>query len=134
MKLVIKNGKVVGKYSNETNLPEENNGSYDVCYVSDNYTPNYVYETRVEPDTQLERKFISYELNPLVDNDTALKSIRTKREILLSKTDWTVSADAPFTTAEKNAWKAYRQELRDLPDTFANNPADVVWPIPPANK
>jgi hypothetical protein len=42
--------------------------------------------------------------------------------------------DSPLSTAKKEEWAAYRQELRDQPDTLpdATMPEDVVWPEPPA--
>lgn len=56
--------------------------------------------------------------------------IRTKRDIKLSVCDWTVLPDSPLTDAKKLEWITYRQQLRDLPETFTN-PEDVVWPTPP---
>lgn len=55
-------------------------------------------------------------------------SIRNERNTLLAASDWTVLADSPTSTA---AWKAYRQQLRDLPANTAD-PFNVVWPTPPA--
>jgi hypothetical protein len=67
------------------------------------------------------------------DPPTALElwgTVRTKRTQLLHDTDWTVLADAPLTAAQKTAWEAYRQALRDLPAQDVG-PGDVVWPIAP---
>ena len=61
-----------------------------------------------------------------------LRSIRNK---MLLKTDWRINADYPGTDQE--AWKAYRQALRDLP---ANSEpqldengqlTNVTWPEKP---
>jgi hypothetical protein len=57
-------------------------------------------------------------------------TVRTKRTQLLRDTDWTVLADAPLTAAQKTAWEAYRQALRDLPAQDVG-PGDVVWPSAP---
>lgn len=58
--------------------------------------------------------------------------IRGQRSILLQRCDWTQVPDAPLTTEQKNAWAAYRQALRDLPETFAEDgPGNVTWPTPP---
>lgn len=35
--------------------------------------------------------------------------------------------------AQKQAWRSYRQALRDLPQTFSN-PEDVIWPTPPEER
>lgn len=56
--------------------------------------------------------------------------IRGQRTILLQRCDWTQAADAPLTTELKADWAAYRQALRDLPETFAS-PELVTWPTPP---
>lgn len=50
--------------------------------------------------------------------------LRSKRDALLLKSDWTQVADAPVNAA---AWATYRQQLRDLPANTAD-PANVVWP------
>lgn len=55
------------------------------------------------------------------------QSIRTQRNQMLSDSDWTQISDAPV---DKNAWAAYRQELREVPqqDGFPHN---VQWPVMP---
>lgn len=56
--------------------------------------------------------------------------IRGQRAILLQRCDWTQVADADLTAGEKAAWAAYRQALRDLPETYPS-PQAVEWPAPP---
>tara|TARA_R100001377_G_scaffold70602_1_gene46069 strand:+ start:605 stop:886 length:282 start_codon:yes stop_codon:yes gene_type:complete len=50
----------------------------------------------------------------------ALTELRKQRDALLAETDWMSFGDSP---AISDAWKTYRQALRDLP---ANN-TDVSW-------
>lgn len=59
---------------------------------------------------------------------------RARRDVLLTRCDWTQMADAPLEEEQREAWRAYRQLLRDLPDQFPGltDPAAVVWPDPPA--
>ena len=52
--------------------------------------------------------------------------IRGERDALLKSTDWWGVSDRTMSAEET----AYRQSLRDLPQTFAN-PEDVVWPTKP---
>lgn len=52
---------------------------------------------------------------------------RRKRDKLLAETDWTQTLDAPVTQESKIALRAYRQELRDLPEK-EGWPASVAWP------
>ena len=56
------------------------------------------------------------------------RNARQKRDPLLESSDWTVLPDAPV--ADKQAWKDYRQALRDVPqqDGF---PTDIDWPVKP---
>lgn len=53
-----------------------------------------------------------------------LKSLRND---MLARTDWTQVADAPVDHA---AWAAYRQALRDLPAN-TTDPRNPVWPSKP---
>lgn len=53
--------------------------------------------------------------------------IRYRRDIRLSKTDWTQGRDVPAEVYTK--YTAYRQALRDIPQNFTD-PATVVWPNP----
>jgi hypothetical protein len=60
----------------------------------------------------------------------AVAEMRRKRTDLLKACDWTQIADAPLTTEQRDAWAAYRQALRDLPQNHPD-PATVVWPVEP---
>ena len=53
--------------------------------------------------------------------------LRTRRNQLLSASDWTQLPDA---RVPKDAWAEYRQELRDLPET-TQDPTSVEWPAAP---
>ena len=54
--------------------------------------------------------------------------IREKRDQLIRDSDWTM---IPGATVDQAQWSAYRQILRDLPQTYSN-PEDVVWPTVPS--
>ena len=60
----------------------------------------------------------------------AMLALRTKRNILLTESDWTQSPDSPLTDEVKATWATYRGELRDLPAS-TEDPADPTWPTPP---
>jgi len=55
------------------------------------------------------------------------EAIRSKRDALLSQSDWTQVPDAPVDQA---AWAEYRQALRDLPQQ-AGFPTEITWPVKP---
>ncbi|EAZ2875443.1 hypothetical protein B5W74_21990 [Salmonella enterica] len=56
--------------------------------------------------------------------------IRKKRDSLMFETDWTQMPDAPLNDAKKAEFTAYRQALRDIPQTYSD-PDAVVWPEKP---
>ena len=57
-------------------------------------------------------------------------SIRATRDKILRDTDWTMTTGA---TVDQAQWAAYRQNLRDLPQTYKDKtPDDVVWPTQPS--
>ncbi len=62
--------------------------------------------------------------------DENWENVRKKRDYLLKSTDWTVT---PGATVDQAQWSAYRQNLRDLPQTYKDKTADdVVWPVQPS--
>ncbi|MDE1145650.1 MAG: phage tail assembly chaperone [Azospirillaceae bacterium] len=63
----------------------------------------------------------------------ALADLRIQRAVLLSASDVRVLPDrwAAMTDAQRAAWSAYRQALRDLPTT-ATDPTAPAWPVQPA--
>jgi len=67
---------------------------------------------------------------PSVRDARAWDAVRAERDRLLGASDWTQVADAPLSSADKQAWQDYRQTLRDVPQDF-DTPDDVVWPETP---
>ena len=65
-----------------------------------------------------------------------LRLLRIERDRLLQQTDWTQNRDV--TLANDAEWAAYRQALRDLPNTATpeldeyGNLTNVTWPEKPA--
>ena len=56
--------------------------------------------------------------------------IRAKRDGILQSTDWTMTTGS---TVDQAQWAAYRQNLRDIPQTYKDKtPDDVVWPTQPS--
>ena len=57
-------------------------------------------------------------------------SIRATRNQILRDTDWTMTTGA---TVDQAQWAAYRQVIRDIPQTYKDKtPDDVVWPTQPS--
>ena len=62
--------------------------------------------------------------------DSSWDNVRKKRDYLLKSSDWTMNPD---TTVDQAQWSAYRQILRDLPQTYKDKTSDdVVWPTQPS--
>jgi hypothetical protein len=59
--------------------------------------------------------------------DQAWTQLRAERNRRLAATDWVALADAHLSQDKKDAWFAYRQELRDLPESITD-PVQVTWP------
>ena len=56
--------------------------------------------------------------------------IRSTRDGILKSTDWTMTTGA---TVDQAQWAAYRQVIRDIPQTYKDKtPDDVVWPTQPS--
>jgi hypothetical protein len=63
-----------------------------------------------------------------VPDEHLLERIRNWRNAQLASCDWTQVADS---TADKTAWAAYRQKLRDLPASNVD-PKKIKFPTRPA--
>lgn len=86
------------------------------------------YLTEVAPTVPLPCAFVD---QTWVADKTALaQRVRFERDGLLAACDWTVLPDAPLTAEQQQAWRNYRQQLRDLPHV-ASWPFEVQWPTQP---
>lgn len=66
------------------------------------------------------------------EEQTALKNtewenVRNQRNAKLKKTDWRASSDLTLS----DAWKNYRNELRQIPQT-QTDPFNIIWPTEPS--
>jgi len=65
------------------------------------------------------------------------EELRMLRNSILQQSDWTQLSDTQLTEEQKELWRIYRQELRDLPENVEDPKALVLdlthpdWPIPP---
>ena len=71
-----------------------------------------------------------------LDNAEAMRLLRVERDTRIAKTDWRASSD--LTLAD--AWKTYRQALRDLPASaspklnslYELDLTSITWPTEPS--
>ena len=67
----------------------------------------------------------------LEKTDETWEIVREKRDYLLKSTDWTMTPGASIDQAQ---WAAYRQTLRDLPQTYSSaRLEDIKWPTQPSS-
>lgn len=64
---------------------------------------------------------------PEIIRNFSWDNIRKKRNALLSQSDWTQFPDASLSPLDKQNWKVYRQQLRDLPNN-QSDPNSIIWP------
>ena len=75
-----------------------------------------------------------------LDSAEPIRLLLEERDVLLSETDWMVTRSIETGVAISDAWKTYRQALRDLPsssspslDEYYNlNFSSVTWPTKPS--
>ena len=71
-----------------------------------------------------------------LDRAEPMRLLRIERDVRIAKTDWRASADLTLT----DAWKTYRQALRDLPasaspklnSNYELDLTSVTWPTEPS--
>ena len=87
--------------------------------------PTQFTAIKEEIDKQFDKTILNLE-------ETSWAIIRKKRDFLLRTTDWTMTTGC---TVDQAAWAAYRQALRDIPQTYkAAGYSDVKWPTTPSTK
>lgn len=59
--------------------------------------------------------------------------IRRDRDLKLTMSDWSQMPDSPLSSESKEAWRVYRQALRDLPAANAGVTVRdlIIWPEEP---
>jgi hypothetical protein len=63
----------------------------------------------------------------------AMAELRLERDARLTACDWTQLPDVPLTPAMVTQWRAYRHDLRNVPELVESLGWDgaVNWPTPP---
>ena len=97
------------------------------CVIMD--IPQDLYPWAVKP-TRAADGSIVLNFDPDKHKYFRLNFIRQKRNDLLKDCDWTQFPSTKLSDEKKAAWEAYRQALRDIPQTLVD-PDNVTWPTPP---
>ena len=80
------------------------------------------YDLTAEEEAELEARAEAADLD--------MNHVRSQRNGMLAAADWTQLGDASLGDHTAEDWQAYRQDLRDLPQTYSRV-SEVVWPRPP---
>ena len=67
---------------------------------------------------------------PQVQEVVAWNAVRRERDRLLAASDWSQMPDNALDAPTIAGWAAYRQALRDIPQT-QDDPNSIVWPEAP---
>lgn len=122
--------------SNVTIFPYVIGDIYSHYEIPDNTDENYIsFLLGQQPETIGNFITSNYEIDFTTDTFLyayrrwTLQSIIQERNKKLIESDWTQVNDNGLSDELKEAWRVYRQALRDLPTTYdLENP---LWPEPP---
>lgn len=118
-----------------TEIDEGNGDKYNLCqthYFEDGlYTSDGIprYRWNGKEAVLRSKEELEEERQPTIEQ--LASEVRVQRDKLLLETDWTQVLDAPIDTDTREAYRAYRQALRDIPEQ-EGFPHSVVWPELPA--
>lgn len=102
---------------------------FETYIVTEEYTEQEMVTEQEPYGVMTVTKWIAGEL-PEPDVSDLELSVRAERDRLLLETDWTQVLDAPISAECREAFRMYRQALRDVPQQ-ENFPRDVIWPVKP---
>ena len=104
--------------------------SKDKKFVWSKENPNGVYEDYTEEEKKQREKDNAEVLS---ESDRAISYLREFRNQKLTDTDWVVIKEREEGGSVSNFadWKKYRQELRDITNTYKSL-EDVKWPTAPS--
>jgi len=93
--------------------------------------PQYIPFDEANTDYQEYLEWAKTNTAEAADTETLTwDDIREIRDQILRDTDWTMTTGA---TVDQAQWAAYRQVIRDIPQTYKDKtPDDVVWPTQPS--
>ena len=95
------------------------------------YTHKMVDGVRVDlTEAEIDAKVAAEEAHAAQKSAREFAKLRRQRDAKLSKTDWRAMSDLTMS----DAWKTYRQELRDLPSKYDDTTVKgtITWPTEPS--
>lgn len=116
---------------NVTEIEEIMDDKTVISYEYEMYRINVMYRENLSEDLSDAKIYGQYlEFAKSEEYNQLASEVRNKRTELLNGTDWTQVADVDLADKEKEEYKVYRQELRDITKQ-EGFPYDVVFPNEP---
>lgn len=113
-----------------TETDEEGQEIEKVKYEYEMYRlKNTVYRSQLAEslkETATLKKWLEYAVE--IEYNERASEIRKRRDELLNATDWTQMADTALSEQKQEAYRIYRQALRDVPEQ-EGFPYDVEFPV-----
>lgn len=120
-------------YTREVEVEKEVTKERDTGMVDEDGNPIMEQYTEMETITE-EQEYTMMTVTAMTDGTlpepdlAALEAeVRARRDKLLADTDWTQVLDAPISAESREAFRVYRQALRDITEQ-EGFPTEVVWP------
>ena len=109
-------------------------GKFDSIYMYDDSDSSVNLSIPIDEANRDYQEYLEWSKTNTAEEADGLTwdDIRAKRNDILKNTDWTMTTGASVDQAQ---WAAYRQVIRDIPQTYKDKtPDDVVWPTQPSTK
>ena len=113
-------------YKPDSDIPDFQN----IMKLEDGKVVCYIPKSEGNTDYQEYLEWAKTNTTEPADTTLTWDDIRSTRDGILSSTDWTMTSGA---TVDQAQWAAYRQVIRDIPQTYKDKtPDDVIWPTQPS--
>ena len=107
-------------------------GKLDSIYMYDDADSSVNWSIPIDEVNRHYQEYLEWAKTNTIEDADGLTwdDIRNERNRILQTTDWTMTTGA---TVDQAQWAAYRQVIRDIPQTYKDKtPDDVVWPTQPS--
>ena len=107
-------------------------GKFDSIYMYDDADSSVNWSIPIDEANRHYQEYLEWAKTNTIEDADGLTwdDIRNERNRILQTTDWTMTTGA---TVDQAQWAAYRQVIRDIPQTYKDKtPDDVVWPTQPS--
>ena len=107
-------------------------GKLDSIYMYDDADSSVNWSIPIDEVNRHYQEYLEWAKTNTIEDADGLtwNDIRNEINRILQTTDWTMTTGA---TVDQAQWAAYRQVIRDIPQTYKDKtPDDVVWPTQPS--